>query len=131
MQYCWLLTIVDNFAPCSCNKIACYNSKYQYGNIDCNYPSSSRWGQLPSIYTTITLNNHDLGNIIFVFRNFPLTQIHPYAQHAAETAESAAAQNKFWEMHDYLYEHQQALDDNHSLSLIRMAVANKFIFISG
>ncbi len=34
-------------------------------------------------------------------------------QHAAETAESAAAQNKFWEMHDYLYEHQQALNDNH------------------
>ncbi len=49
----------------------------------------------------------------FLFRNFPITQIHPHAQHAAEAAESAAAQNKFWEMHDYLYEHQQALDDNH------------------
>ena len=49
----------------------------------------------------------------FIFRNFPITQIHPHAQHATEAAETAAAQNKFWEMHDYLYEHQQALDDNH------------------
>lgn len=49
----------------------------------------------------------------FVFRNFPITQIHPHTQHAAEAAESAAAQNKFWDMHDHLYEHQQALDDNH------------------
>ena len=47
----------------------------------------------------------------FVFRNFPITQIHPHAQHAAEAAECAGAQNKFWEMHDFLYEHQQALDD--------------------
>jgi protein-disulfide isomerase len=38
---------------------------------------------------------------------------HPHAQHAAEAAECAATQNKFWDMHDYLYEHQQALDDNH------------------
>ena len=43
----------------------------------------------------------------FVFRNFPLTQIHPYAFQAAETAESAGAQGKFWQMHDYLFEHQQ------------------------
>jgi protein-disulfide isomerase len=50
----------------------------------------------------------------FVFRNFPITQIHPQAQHEAEAAEFAAAQNKFWDMHDHLYEHhQQALDDNH------------------
>ncbi len=49
----------------------------------------------------------------FVFRNFPLTQIHPHAQHAAEAAEAAAEQNKFWEMHDYLFAHQHALDDDH------------------
>jgi protein-disulfide isomerase len=51
-----------------------------------------------------------LSNILrFVLRNFPLTQIHPNFQNAAEAAESAGAQNMFWEMHDYLYEHQQAL----------------------
>ena len=47
----------------------------------------------------------------FVFRNFPLTQSHPHAQHAAEAAESAAAQGRFWEMHDRLYERQEALED--------------------
>ena len=47
----------------------------------------------------------------FVFRNFPLTQAHPHARHAAGAAESAGAQGKFWEMHDTLYENQHALDD--------------------
>ena len=53
--------------------------------------------------------------IYIVFRNFPLNDIHPHAQHAAEAAEAAAAQEKFWQMHDYLFEHQKALDDNHLL----------------
>ena len=45
----------------------------------------------------------------FVFRNFPLQQIHPHAESAAETAEFAGAQGKFWEMHDALFENQQRL----------------------
>jgi protein-disulfide isomerase len=49
----------------------------------------------------------------FVFRNFPLTQIHPEAEHAAEAAEEAAAQDKFWPMHDRIFERQFALDDEH------------------
>jgi protein-disulfide isomerase len=51
--------------------------------------------------------------IYFVFRNFPLSDIHPHAQRAAEAAEASAAQNKFWQMHDYLFEHQDVLDDIH------------------
>jgi protein-disulfide isomerase len=51
--------------------------------------------------------------ICFVFRNFPLNEIHPRAEHGAEAAEAAAAQNKFWQMHDYLFEHQEALDERH------------------
>lgn len=47
----------------------------------------------------------------FVFRNFPLGEMHPYAEDAAETAEFAAAQGKFWEMHDAIYENQDRLDD--------------------
>jgi len=47
----------------------------------------------------------------FVFRHFPLTQIHPHAAQAAEAAEAAGAHGAFWEMHDTLYEHQDALDD--------------------
>jgi protein-disulfide isomerase len=45
----------------------------------------------------------------FVFRNFPLTTVHPHAETAAESAEAAGAQGKFWEMHDQLFENQQAL----------------------
>ena len=54
-----------------------------------------------------------LGNYLcFVFRHFPLN-IHPHAQRAAEAAEAAGAQARFWEMHDRLFEHQQILDDEH------------------
>ena len=51
--------------------------------------------------------------LLFVFRHFPITTIHPHAQQAAEAAEAAGAQGKFWEMHDVLFENQQALDDAH------------------
>jgi protein-disulfide isomerase len=49
----------------------------------------------------------------FVFRHFPLTMIHPEAEHAAEAAEAAGAQRAFWPMHDRLFERQFALDDDH------------------
>jgi len=45
----------------------------------------------------------------FVFRNFPLSEIHPHAESAAETAEFAGAHGKFWEMHDGLFENQVRL----------------------
>jgi protein-disulfide isomerase len=47
----------------------------------------------------------------FVFRNFPITTSHPHAALAAEAAEAAGAQGRFWEMHDHLYEHQRHLKD--------------------
>ena len=49
--------------------------------------------------------------LLFVFRNFPLTEMHPYAEPSAEAAEFAGAHHKFWEMHDLLYENQDRLDD--------------------
>ena len=76
----------------------------EFGDYECPYCGQA--------YPIIKEIQKYLGNNLrFVFRNFPLTQIHPHAQHAAEAAEAAGAQNKFWEMHDYLYEHQQSLDD--------------------
>jgi protein-disulfide isomerase len=48
-------------------------------------------------------------NLRYVFRNFPLTQSHPHAEAAAETAEFAGAHGKFWEMHDLLFENQSRL----------------------
>jgi protein-disulfide isomerase len=52
------------------------------------------------------------GDLRFVFRNFPTVRTHPHAIRAAEAAESAAAQGKFWKMHDELFTHQQALEDH-------------------
>ena len=47
----------------------------------------------------------------FVFRNFPITTSHPHAEQAAEAAEAAAHQGRFWEMHDLLYENQSRLGE--------------------
>lgn len=58
--------------------------------------------------------------LCFVFRHFPQAELHPQALKTAEVAAAAAAQGKFWEMHDTLFEHQQALDD---ASLIEYAIA--------
>jgi protein-disulfide isomerase len=54
----------------------------------------------------------------FAYRHFPLTQIHPHAQHAAEIAEAAAEQGQFWAMHDLLFENQEALEDEDLLGYI-------------
>jgi protein-disulfide isomerase len=57
----------------------------------------------------MSLVNPVSARLRFVFRNFPLNQAHPYAELAAEAAEAAGAQGKFWEMHDALYENQAHL----------------------
>ncbi len=50
------------------------------------------------------------GQLRYVFRHFPNERLHPQAQFAAEAAEAAAAQDRFWNMHEYLLAHQDALD---------------------
>jgi protein-disulfide isomerase len=50
-------------------------------------------------------------DLLFAFRHFPLTNIHPHSEHAAEAAEAAGAQGNFWGMHDILFENQAALED--------------------
>jgi formate-nitrite transporter family protein len=49
----------------------------------------------------------------YTFRNFPSPVLRPNPHHAAEAAEAAGVQNRFWEMHDLLYDHQPALSDKH------------------
>jgi len=51
-------------------------------------------------------------NVRFVFRHFPLVEVHPHAELAAEAAEIAGAQHKFWHMHNLLFEHQLHLKAN-------------------
>jgi protein-disulfide isomerase len=45
----------------------------------------------------------------FVFRHFPITTLHPFAEPAAEAAEAAGAQGRFWPMHDWIFEHQETI----------------------
>jgi protein-disulfide isomerase len=53
------------------------------------------------------------GRVRFVYRHYPLEQVHPHALLAAEAAEAAGAQGKFWEMHAHLFAHQNHLDGPH------------------
>src|SRR5262245_17621548 len=53
----------------------------------------------------------------FVFRHFPITSSHPHAQHAAEEAEWAETQGKFWAMHDALYRANKSLSDRRMLEI--------------
>jgi protein-disulfide isomerase len=46
-----------------------------------------------------------------VFRNFPISESHPHAENAAEASEAAAVQDRYWQMHDMLFENQNALED--------------------
>jgi protein-disulfide isomerase len=83
----------------------------EYGDYQCPFCGD--------VYPIIKkLQKHFGDPLRFVFRNFPLARIHAYAQRAAEAAEAADGQGKFWEMHDYLFEHQEALDAE---SLVRAA----------
>lgn len=56
------------------------------------------------------------GRLSFAFRHFPLSQVHPQAALAAEAAEAAAAQGRFWEMHRLLFENQEALGPDELVS---------------
>ena len=76
----------------------------EYGDYECPYCGRA--------YPIVKRVQHHMGDRLrFVFRNFPITTSHPHAVRAAEAAEAAAAQGKFWQMHDMLYEHQQTLED--------------------
>jgi protein-disulfide isomerase len=59
-------------------------------------------------------------SLCLVFRHFPLSTVHPHAQMAAEAAEAAGAQRRFWEMHDVLFENQHALDEVHLVQYAEM-----------
>src|ERR1700688_2119721 len=74
----------------------------EYGDYQC--PGC---GQANPIVKQI--QKHFRKRLRFVFRNFPLNESHPEAESAAETAEFAGAQGKFWQMHDALYENQDQL----------------------
>jgi protein-disulfide isomerase len=74
----------------------------EYGDYECPHCGAA--------YPIVKrLQKHFGKRLRFVYRNFPLSQIHPQAESAAETAEFAASKGKFWEMHDLLFENQTQL----------------------
>lgn len=74
----------------------------EYGDYEC--PSCAL-----AVPLVKALQGHFDDRLRFVFRNFPLTEIHREAESAAETAELAATHGRFWQMHDALYQNQDAL----------------------
>ena len=82
-----------------------------YGDYQCS--------QSADVYRLIKLIQRQLSisfgenYLCFIFRHFPQRQIHSQAQHAAEAAEAAAVQGQFWQMHDVLFTHSQALGNGY------------------
>jgi protein-disulfide isomerase len=83
----------------------------EYGDFECPYCGQA--------YPEVKAVQKKLGSkLCLVFRHFPLKEAHPHAERAAEFAEAAATVGRFWEMHDWLYEHQ---DDLEEASLVKAA----------
>ena len=77
----------------------------EYGDYECPYCGAA--------YPIVKEVQARMGERLrFVFRNFPITTSHPHAEQAAEAAEGAANQGRFWEMHDVLYENQSRLGES-------------------
>ena len=73
----------------------------EYGDFECPYCGRAE----PVVRELLA----DFGDVRYVWRHLPLSDVHPNAQLAAEAAEAAAAQGAFWEMHDLLLDHQGEL----------------------
>src|SRR5579862_4032067 len=76
----------------------------EYGDYECPYSRQA--------FRAIERVERELsGRVRFAFRHFPLVQIHPHAFGAAAAAEAASAQDRFWAMHELLFQWQRALED--------------------
>ena len=85
----------------------------EYGDYECPFCGQAYW--------SVKAVQEALGDDLrFVFRNFPLAQVHPHALPAAQAAEAAGLQGRFWETHDTLFEHQDMLGET---NLFRFAEA--------
>lgn len=81
----------------------------EYGDYECPYCGMAH----PMVKQIL---RHFDNQLRFAYRHFPLSRVHPHAQRAAEAAEAAGAQGRFWPMHDLLFEHQNALEDQDLLA---------------
>lgn len=78
----------------------------EYGDFQCPYCRAA--------YPAVKVLLEDFADRVrFAFRHYPVVEVHPDAERAAESAEAAAAQDRFWRMHDLLFENQQHLGDEY------------------
>jgi protein-disulfide isomerase len=82
----------------------------EYGDFQCPYCARA--------HDALTSLADELGGMRLVFRNLPLADLHPLAELAAESAEAAASQGKFWDMHDSLFEQQAEVMDEDDLAAL-------------
>ena len=80
----------------------------EYGDFECS-------SCLQAHQALKVIRPHFGSNLRFVFRHFPLRELHPHAELAAEAAEAAGAQGKFWPMYELLFGNQQHLKEKHLL----------------
>lgn len=86
----------------------------EYGDYECPHCAAA--------YPVVKALQAGLGErLCFAYRHFPLIEIHPHAEQAAEAAEAAGAQNHFWKMHATLYENSPILDYEHLEAYAQMA----------
>jgi protein-disulfide isomerase len=86
----------------------------EYGDYECPYCGQA--------YPVIKqLQQHFKDNLLFVFRNFPLAEIHPHAQTAAQVAEASGLQGRFWPVHDLIFENQEDLSHRQLAAYARSA----------
>lgn len=77
----------------------------EYGDFECPFCSKATG-------STREVREHFGDDVRYVFRHYPLDDYHPHARYASEASEAAAAQGKFWEMHDTLFSHSDALEQD-------------------
>ena len=94
----------------------------EYGDYECPHCGEA-------YYVVKELERLHGKHLRFVFRNFPISTAHPNAESAAEAAEAAGGQDKFWDMHDQLFENQQALERENSRSMRRLIGLDSSRFI--
>jgi protein-disulfide isomerase len=82
----------------------------EYGDFQCPYCARA--------HDALTGLADEVGGIRLVYRHLPLADFHPLAELAAEAAEAAASQGKFWEMHDMLFEQQRQVMDEEDLAML-------------
>jgi protein-disulfide isomerase len=90
----------------------------EYGDFQCPYCARA--------HAALSELTHELASqsasIRLVFRHLPLADVHPLAELAAEAAEAAASQGKFWDMHDILYEQQRQVMDKQDLAVLAESI---------